>query len=253
MTAPDWLVDEAILAPVSAQFLTPGTELIARDDWIQVIRPHAPTAMMNEVIYSRVYDDGDIDGTIGRYASIPTSFKWSVPATSTPEDLGERLRSRGMTSWWARAMWCPTDLLVDGELVDVSDDPDRYAEVSGRTWELDPDGADSLRAGLRWAADTGRFGLFLTPDAAGSAAVVASARSGYLMGAAVLPEARGRGHYRALLAGRLRWLQGRNIEYAVTLAREATSAPILERRGFQTLFRYEVFQWDPPTTSPPAP
>ena len=36
MTAPDWLTDEAVLAPVSAQFLTPGTELIAREDWIQV-------------------------------------------------------------------------------------------------------------------------------------------------------------------------------------------------------------------------
>lgn len=253
MTAPDWLTDEAVLAPVSAQFLTPGTELIAREDWIQVVRPHAPNPSMNEVIYSRVHDDADIDATIGRYASIPTSFKWSVPATSAPEDLGERLRARGMQSWWARAMWCRTDLDLADDVVDVSDDPDRYAAVSGRTWELDVEGQKALQEGLRWAADTGRFGLFLTSDEAGSAAVVASARSGYLMGAAVLPEARGRGHYRTLLGGRLAWLKARGIEYAVTLAREATSAPILERRGFDTLFRYEVFQWDPPTASPPAP
>jgi hypothetical protein len=53
----------------------------------------------------------------------------------------------------------------------------------------------------------------------------------------VLPAARGRGAYRALVAARLAFLRARHVEYAVTQAREATSAPMLEHLGFETLFR----------------
>jgi GNAT superfamily N-acetyltransferase len=61
----------------------------------------------------------------------------------------------------------------------------------------------------------------------------------YLIGGVVLPELRGRGVYRALVRARLEAVRGR-LSLATTHAREATSAPILERLGFRTAFRYSV-------------
>jgi hypothetical protein len=43
--------------------------------------------------------------------------------------------------------------------------------------------------------------------------------------------------YRSLVAARLAFLHERGVDYAVTQARESTSAPILEHLGFETLFR----------------
>jgi hypothetical protein len=58
-----------------------------------------------------------------------------------------------------------------------------------------------------------------------------------MIGTQVVVEARGRGLYRALVGARLAFLHGMGIGYAVTHAREETSAPILEHLGFETLFR----------------
>jgi len=41
------------------------------------------------------------------------------------------------------------------------------------------------------------------------------------------------------------FLRDRGIEYAVTHAHEATSAPMLEHLGFETLFRGACYQLDP--------
>jgi GNAT superfamily N-acetyltransferase len=56
---------------------------------------------------------------------------------------------------------------------------------------------------------------------------------------------RGRGAYRALLAARLARLRALGIGLATTHAREHSSAPILERLGFETVFRHRVYQLDP--------
>lgn len=70
----------------------------------------------------------------------------------------------------------------------------------------------------------------------GAGAILLREDYGYLVGTAVTESARGRGVYRALVAARLAFLRERGIEYAVTQARESTSAPILEHLGFETLF-----------------
>lgn len=53
-----------------------------------------------------------------------------------------------------------------------------------------------------------------------------------LWGAATLPEARGRGVYRAVLAERLRAAREHGAQTALVKGRTATSAPILARAGF---------------------
>ncbi|MFT4233946.1 MAG: hypothetical protein QM607_02935 [Microbacterium sp.] len=53
-----------------------------------------------------------------------------------------------------------------------------------------------------------------------------------LWGAASMPEFRGRGAYRAVLAERLRWGAERGAHTAIVTGRISTSAPILARAGF---------------------
>jgi GNAT superfamily N-acetyltransferase len=85
------------------------------------------------------------------------------------------------------------------------------------------------------------FAAFVAGECMGTGALIVLGDYGYLVGAQVLDAARGRGVYRALIFERLAFLRERGIELAVTQAREATSAPILERLGFETLFRSRCY------------
>ena len=76
---------------------------------------------------------------------------------------------------------------------------------------------------------------------AGVAASAAGKRSVYLMSGVVLPEFRNVGVYRALVATRMRDAAARGITLATTQARATTSAPILERLGFQSVVDVPVF------------
>ena len=67
----------------------------------------------------------------------------------------------------------------------------------------------------------------------------------YLVGGQVFPSFRGRGIYRALVGARLAFLAQRGITLAVTHAREATSAPMLEHLGFETVFRSKCYLLEP--------
>jgi GNAT superfamily N-acetyltransferase len=105
-----------------------------------------------------------------------------------------------------------------------------------------------------WCADhvralaTGRFHFYLARvggEPAGTAGFIVKARCAYLVGGNVLPQFRGRGVYRALLDQRLSAVAARGIHLAVTQAREATSAPILEALGFESLYRSHVYRWGP--------
>ena len=78
----------------------------------------------------------------------------------------------------------------------------------------------------------------------GTAGIFGRDRCGYFVGGVVQPSARGRGVYRALVAARLAFLRARGVPYAVTQAREATSAPMLEHLGFETLFRSTCWRLD---------
>ena len=66
----------------------------------------------------------------------------------------------------------------------------------------------------------------------GTGGVSVEGRIAKLWGAAVHPDAQGRGAYRALLAARLQLAAARGARYALVKARERTSAPILLRAGF---------------------
>lgn len=109
-----------------------------------------------------------------------------------------------------------------------------YAEVVAAGWDQDP---APILAHLRHLfASPGRHRCFLAlrdGRPVGAANHFVLPRSVFFMGAVVLPEHRGRGVYRALLAARLR--AAADAPVVATHARSDTSAPILERLGFVDL------------------
>ncbi|GAA3805944.1 GNAT family N-acetyltransferase [Nocardioides panacisoli] len=66
----------------------------------------------------------------------------------------------------------------------------------------------------------------------GTAGLTVAGPDARLWGGGVLPDARGRGVYRALLAARLAYAVERRCELAIVKGRVETSAPILRRAGF---------------------
>jgi predicted GNAT family acetyltransferase len=80
-------------------------------------------------------------------------------------------------------------------------------------------------------------------EAVGTASYFLKDKSGYLMGGNILKSFRGHGFYKALVFHRLFDMKNRGRSWAISAARENTSAPILEKLGFKTAFRSSVFQW----------
>ena len=64
-----------------------------------------------------------------------------------------------------------------------------------------------------------------------------------LWGAGVLPEARGRGAYRALLDARLGWALDEDASLALVKGRSMTSAPVLRRAGFVSYGQERCYEW----------
>lgn len=65
--------------------------------------------------------------------------------------------------------------------------------------------------------------------------------SAYLTGGNVIAPFRGRGVYRALIQNRLDRLREEGIRLATTQASEQATAPILEKLGFEKVYKAKVF------------
>lgn len=231
----------AIAAPLGPSPAPRDVRVIERDGWFQRIAPSALGTWHNEVILSSV--DGHeaervIDEVIAMYRAIGKPTKWSTGPWTRPEDFGDRLARRGFTSWETRGMGCATDLHVatgaaQVRRVEHDTDLEAYIRTNAAAWSTAPDEVqhDAMRRSL------GRELVAFVADDLGAGAILLREGYGYLVGTAVTERARGQGVYRALVAARLTHLRARGLEYAVTQARETTSAPILEHLGFETLFR----------------
>ncbi len=256
-------VDAAVRAP-----LHPGlprartTKLIARPDWHQLHTPDAPGSGLNEIAFSQIGEadvERAIDEAIATYHATGHAVKWCVGPWTRPADMNMRLERRGFTSWDVRGMGCATDrgpaaelpLVPEIEVVEVDGaNLDAWLATMLSGWSVR--GADALYRDAFTTALAARprhvhlFGALLGGKIVGTAALVVEDGFGYLTGGQVLEEARGRKAYRALISARLMFLRERGHGYAVTHAREATSAPILERLGMETLFRSKCWLLEPP-------
>jgi GNAT superfamily N-acetyltransferase len=234
--------------------LRDDTEVIDRPGWHQIVTPSAPGTLLNEVVLSAVApEDAErvIDDVIAMYRAHAHPVKWCVGPWTRPEDFGERLARRGFVSWDVRGMGCDSTLALttppDVRVVEVGEDGlDAYLSTAMRGWSVPADQREAeRRTHLTALAEDPRRAHFFAAKrdgrCVGTAGILLRGSYGYLVGTQVLAAARGGGVYKALVAGRLAFLHDRGISFAVTHARESTSAPMLEHLGFETLFRSKCY------------
>lgn len=245
--------DAAVRAPFGRELWRPDSRAVERPGWRQLITPSAQ-GYLNEVTLSQVApEDVDrvIEETIAEFSAHKLSTKWYVGPTTRPEDFGEHLTRRGFDSWGVRAMGLETTtpfaMPAGVEVIEVREaELARFLDTMLRGWSL---GDDQRRLEheqhLREMAKQPQTAFFFLARVAGedvgTAGIFLRDGYGYLVGGQVLEAARGKKVYRALTAARLAFLRARGDGYAVVLARETTSAPLLEHLGFETLFRSKCY------------
>lgn len=240
------LIREAMVAPIEVTALMPDSHLTVKPNWWQIITPSLPHGGLNEIVSDQLPEtqlDAILDAAIATYRNQGLHFRWTLMPGATPTDLPARLARRGLTPTPTHLVARPTegpapapDPAIEVREVTAAD-VDVFTRVSADGWGEDPAPLAVLhRRSL--AQRPQRTHLFLARhggEPAGAAASMELERSTYLLGAIVLPELRRRGVYQALIHARLAHAAARGFRCATSIARVATSSPILVRLGFEIL------------------
>ncbi|MFI8204056.1 GNAT family N-acetyltransferase [Streptomyces sp. NPDC085937] len=216
-----------------------------------VVRRTAPAHGWNGVVWSDLGAadaDAAIAGQIPHYTALGLPFEWKLYGHDLPADLGPRLVAAGFTPGPEETLMAGETgrLTLDAELPDgvravpVTDEAgvDLVAAVHERAFG---DDASWLRRQLldrlTAAPDDVVAVLALAGDVPVSAArmeLVPGTGFAGLWGGGTVPDWRGRGIYRALVAHRARVAADRGYRYLQVDA-SAQSRPILERLGLTPL------------------
>ena len=185
---------------------------------------------------------------------------WEVAASATPGDLVDRLLGHGFepddhqTSLVLESAPAPGPRDITARRIESLEEFRLAAGVSRRAFGTSPERAaewDAI-AGERFAAERAGYAprcyLAFDGDTAIGCAhsiVEDDCPAALLISGGVVPEARGRGAYRALV--RARWDDAAASGFgALAVHARATSRPILERLGFEKVAEHEVLR-DPAT------
>jgi GNAT superfamily N-acetyltransferase len=204
--------------------------------------------------------DALIQRQVRYFAERGESFEWKLYGHDRPADLPDRLRAAGFVSEpletvvVAPVMAIAREVdLPAGVVIREAGDADlaRIAALEERIWNEDfPGLAEMLAAQRTLDADS----LTVYVAEAGTEVVCAAwarflrgAPFAALYGGATLPEWRGRGIYRALIATRARLAAERGVPYLLVDASD-DSRPILERLGFVAITTTTPFKWTPAAT-----
>jgi ribosomal protein S18 acetylase RimI-like enzyme len=210
----------------------------------------------NGVVWSALAPDGgDADAAIARqlayFGGLGREFEWKLYDHDAPADLGARLAAAGLRPEPAETLMAAGAAGVaerlaaaappDGvRMVEVADAAgvELVAEVHDRVFG---GGRERLRHRLlkHLAEEPGTLRCVValageTPVAEARLELVPGTDFAGLWGGATLPEWRGRGIYRALVAHRARIAAARGVRYLQVDASE-DSRPILARLGFARL------------------
>lgn len=253
MAAPISRRDAAIHAAIDPPILYEGTEVVRGEGWYQLVNPRMKDASANEVMLSCVADselERRVESAFAVYRGRELPFRWAIGPMSS-----ERIEA--VISPRASARWDFLGMAIDAgaelaipeniELEPTSaENLGEFLEINLSGWELRGVSAEA-RAKLEAMAVHPGYRCFIARQngrAIGSAATILRGSYGYLIGGVVLEEFRGCGAYRALVGARLRDLKRLGRGFAVTQARTATSAPVLSRIGFETLFGARIYRFD---------
>lgn len=214
------------------------------------------------VIYSRL-DGADVDaviaGEIARFQALGQPFEWKHFDHDRPADLHERLVAAGFERGEDEQLLVLDlgtetlpDWLSEPDLstvrdggVELVDDLVHVAEV---VW---PEHTSWVRTSLatelvQAPGDTRIFAAYHDGRPVAAAWTRRTPGSPFLglFGGATLPEARGRGHYRALVAARARHARAIGAD-VLWVDAGPMSAPVLMRLGFVRLAVTTPFNWRP--------
>jgi hypothetical protein len=179
---------------------------------------------------------------------------FDVSEATRPRDLEQRLRERGAQLTETLAVLAldltagPPDLHVPADLevrrvagIDDLRETDRIdvAVFGGR-----PADEETLADSAARLEDDWRYLVLRHGRPIGAAGHVVVGETLRLWGAAVLPEARHTGAYRALLDARLRAGVASGATMALVKGRVETSAPVLLRAGFQRFGEVRAYRLD---------
>ena len=223
----------------------------------RVIRIIGPSDVAHENGIAWSSDASDlIDEQIRHFTELQRDFTWKVYAHDSPADLRERLVARGFEPGPAEAILVldaqearVTGPVPAGCVLEQVTTPAGIADLVAlqeRVWKEDLAWwRNTMEATLRDAPDR-VFILLARVDgqAVSSGMVHFHARKSFAMlgGASTLPEFRGRGLYKAIVARRIAEVRARGVRYAATEA-HPMSRPILERAGFEHLATAVACLW----------
>lgn len=237
----------AIYAPLDSPVLGEETQIIQRKGWYQVITPSVKEVSMNQVMLSYIEEsevEKRIEETFEMYRAHNLPFQWPIGPMSSPDRIENIIAPKAQTSSEFRGMVIDTNHTISSpsnisvELV-TSKNFDEFIHTNISGWEAQAF-YDAFRVKMERMLHHPRCRLFLARragDPAGTAGTVIKDGYGYLIGGVVLKPHRGFGIYRSLIQARMTDLLQEKAGFAVTWARETTSAPILEKMGFETVFK----------------
>jgi GNAT superfamily N-acetyltransferase len=214
--------------------------------------------------------DDELDETIEQARRLVTENShtratWTVGPSHRPVGLATRLGARGFVpalppleaSLTAMALVTPPPTPPDGVEAKLVTNFDEYAiafRIGHAAFAVPEEVAATQLAALpdMWTRydGTNRFAHLAVIDGepVGSSFTLAGTIGLVLNGSSVLPEARGRGAYRALVAAR--WARAVELEKpALVVQAGSMSAPILERCGFRQICVLDLL--DDPAFAPP--
>ncbi|MCP9943604.1 GNAT family N-acetyltransferase [Streptomyces somaliensis] len=232
----------------------------------EVVRQTGPAEEWNGVLWSGLTAataDRAIREQIRHYTALGREFEWKLYEHDRPDDLGERLRAAGFAAGPREALMVAATSRIAAvaaappagvELLPVTDAAgvDLVAEVHDRAFGTD--GSRLRRRLLRQLAE--RPGTLVAVVAVADGGPVGSARvelvpgTGFagLWGGGTVPEWRGRGVYRALVAHRARIAAERGFSRLQVDASD-DSRPVLERLGFAVLSTTTPYDYRPDATT----
>ena len=204
--------------------------------------------------------DALITRQVARFAERGEPFEWKFHTHDRPAFLEERLLSAGFVAEELETVViAETDALTAGgdgspdgvvlRQVYERADFERIGEMENAVWGRDESWhADALEQEL--AGDPDGLAIFVaeagaTVVSAGWVRFPSGTEFATLWGGSTLPDWRGRGIYRALVARRARLAAERGRRYLEVDASD-DSRPILERLGFQAVTRTRPYVWSPP-------
>uniref|UniRef100_A0AAU2VDT1 GNAT family N-acetyltransferase n=1 Tax=Streptomyces sp. NBC_00003 TaxID=2903608 RepID=A0AAU2VDT1_9ACTN len=217
-----------------------------------VVRQVGPGHVWNGILWSDLTAataDAEIAAQARHFASLGNECEWKLYAHDCPADLGQRLRAAGFeaepeeTVMVARVADLPLDVEpADGiTLRPVTDaaGADLMTYVHDRAFDNDSSARvrERLLAQFAEAPDTVTAVVAMAGDVPVSAARMdfhPGTEFASLWGGGTLPEWRGKGIYRALIAYRTRIAAERGYRYLQVDASDQ-SRPILQRLGFTPL------------------